>query len=102
MPFLDLKFNSGFSREDRQRSTAAIEESVFRRIFEAVFPEAKIFGCRAEHGRNFEMWHRVNHIIDQVFRYADRFSPAEWTMLLVAMVLLGVMCLRGFGSRSNY
>jgi hypothetical protein len=52
--------------------------------------------------KEIEMLHRVNHFIDQVFRYADRFSPAEWTMLLVAMVLLGVLCLRGFGSRSNY
>jgi hypothetical protein len=32
MSFFDLKFNSGFSRVDRHRSTAAIEESVFRRI----------------------------------------------------------------------
>jgi hypothetical protein len=38
----------------------------------------------------------------QGLHYADRLSPQHWVLLLAFMLFVGVMCLRGFGSRSNY
>ena len=48
------------------------------------------------------MLHYINTFYHQVLHYADRLSPSQWVMLLVVMLFLGVLCLRGFGSRTNY
>ncbi len=35
-------------------------------------------------------------------RYLETLGPRHWVVILAAMILVGVICLRGFGSRSNY
>lgn len=32
----------------------------------------------------------------------DGLSSWEWFAVLIAVVLLGLICMRGFGSRTNY
>ncbi len=45
-------------------------------------------------------------MLSQFFRDAGRFvdnmTVQQWLYALVAVILLGLVCLRGFGSRSNY
>jgi uncharacterized protein involved in exopolysaccharide biosynthesis len=35
-------------------------------------------------------------------RYVDRMRPEGWVLVLVAVIVVGALCLRGFGSRGNY
>jgi len=35
-------------------------------------------------------------------RHVDRMDTQEWLLLLVGVIIVGVFCLRGFGSRSQY
>ncbi len=42
-----------------------------------------------------ELWRRVMH-------YAGRMGPQEWLLVLVAVIVVGLICMRGYGSRSNY
>ena len=35
-------------------------------------------------------------------RYVDRMGPQDWVYVLAAVIVVGGMCLRGFGSRSQY
>jgi hypothetical protein len=48
------------------------------------------------------MMHFLYEFYNQMLRYGNRLSPQQWVMLLVVMFVLGIFCLRGFGSRSNY
>ena len=34
--------------------------------------------------------------------HLDRMGPQEWLLVLAAMIVVGCVCLRGFGSRSQY
>jgi hypothetical protein len=42
------------------------------------------------------------HIWREIVRYADRLGPHEWFLVLAAMIVVGLVCMRGFGSRSKY
>jgi len=44
----------------------------------------------------------MSHVFREIMRYVDRMGPHEWFWVLAAMILVGVICLRGFGSRSKY
>jgi hypothetical protein len=44
----------------------------------------------------------LSGLYNELMNYANRLSPQEWVMVLVVTLVLGVLCLRGFGSRSNY
>jgi hypothetical protein len=35
-------------------------------------------------------------------RYLERLAPQDWWLLLLLVVLWGLFCMRGFGSRSSY
>jgi hypothetical protein len=35
-------------------------------------------------------------------RVVNSMGPEEWALALVALIVVGVFCLRGFGSRSQY
>jgi hypothetical protein len=48
------------------------------------------------------MWNYLSSLYNQLMNYANRLSPQEWVIVLVITLVLGVLCLRGFGSRSNY
>jgi hypothetical protein len=48
--------------------------------------------------------------VDQLYRHflhyatgvLDHMGPQEWLLVLAAMIVVGCVCLRGFGSRSQY
>jgi hypothetical protein len=44
------------------------------------------------------MWYAYNWLM----RTAGGLNHQEWLIVLIAVMALGVICLRGFGSRSNY
>jgi hypothetical protein len=56
---------------------------------------AKIWGKAA-------MMQYFNEIYYQLMHYANRLSPQQWVIGLTITLLIGIFCLRGYGSRSNY
>jgi hypothetical protein len=40
--------------------------------------------------------------IREVLYYASRLDPQQWLLVLGAVIVIGLICLRGFGSRSEY
>ncbi len=44
----------------------------------------------------------LNHAIREVLRYVDRMGPQEWLIALALVVLVGLVAMRGFGSRTSY
>ncbi len=45
---------------------------------------------------------KLSHYFDQLSRYVGRMGIQEWLLVLVGVIIVGLMCLRGYGSRSNY
>ncbi|HJT36147.1 MAG TPA: hypothetical protein VJ783_29265 [Pirellulales bacterium] len=41
-------------------------------------------------------------ILKLLTNHVRHFGPQEWFLSLIGVVVLGFVCLRGFGSRSNY
>ena len=48
------------------------------------------------------MMQYFNDIYYQLVQYANRLSPQQWVVGLTVTLLIGIFCLRGYGSRSNY
>lgn len=44
----------------------------------------------------------MTRLFHDMMRYLDRMGTQEWALALIAAIVLGVFCLRGFGSRSQY
>jgi hypothetical protein len=44
----------------------------------------------------------LNYWFREIVRYADQLSPQQWLLALGAVIIIGLLCLRGFGSRSQY
>jgi hypothetical protein len=44
----------------------------------------------------------MNHIFRQVMQLVDHMGMREWFWVMAAMIVVGLICLRGFGSRSKY
>ncbi len=47
----------------------------------------------------------MNYLYDiyyQMLQFANRLTPQQWVMLLTVTLILGALCLRGYGSRSRY
>ncbi len=44
----------------------------------------------------------VNRLLDKLLHYTNHMSPGEWFLVLAVVVVLGLVCLRGFGSRTSY
>lgn len=42
------------------------------------------------------------HYVDVVTRAASQLDRQHWVILSVAVLVVGLVCLRGFGSRNNY
>ncbi len=42
------------------------------------------------------------HYVNVFLRYCDRLDYQEWFLLGLVVVGLGLFCMKGFGSRSNY
>lgn len=44
----------------------------------------------------------MNHYFREIMRYVDRMGIHEWFWVLIAVIVVGVFCLRGVGSRSQH
>ncbi|HZZ28033.1 MAG TPA: hypothetical protein VFE46_08530 [Pirellulales bacterium] len=44
----------------------------------------------------------MNDIFNHAFQWMNRLDRQDWMLVLIAAVILGFLCLRGFGSRTNY
>ena len=44
----------------------------------------------------------VGWLYREAMQFFNQLDAQQWLMLLVAAVVLGFFCLRGFGSRSGY
>jgi hypothetical protein len=40
--------------------------------------------------------------ISYALRYLEQLNTQEWVLVLLGLVILGFVCMRGFGSRTNY
>ncbi|MGW8257103.1 MAG: hypothetical protein ACWGMZ_06435 [Thermoguttaceae bacterium] len=45
---------------------------------------------------------KINYFIREVLHYASQLDPQEWVIVLCVLIIIGALCLRGFGSRSDY
>jgi hypothetical protein len=48
------------------------------------------------------MPYQVTRIIDQVVYSAGHLHREHWIAISVVVLILGLVCMRGFGSRNNY
>ena len=48
------------------------------------------------------MWDYVNSAVQTVLGWGGTLDKGQWLMVLVGVVIVGAVCLRGFGSRSSY
>ncbi len=48
------------------------------------------------------MWSYVQNTVAPLFRWSDNLSQSQWFLVLVAVVVVGAVCLRGYGSRVTY
>ena len=44
----------------------------------------------------------VGHLWRNVMRMVNYMDAQDWLLVLVGVIVVGVFCLRGFGSRSQY
>ncbi len=42
------------------------------------------------------------HFYRETMHYLGRLSPQGWLFVLAGVIIVGVICTRGFGSRSHY
>jgi hypothetical protein len=42
------------------------------------------------------------HYFYTALRWLENLSPREWLVVLAVVIVTGLICLRGFGSRSQY
>jgi len=45
------------------------------------------------------MW---NKAINTIGRWLDQLDSEHWFIVLIVVLVIGTMCLRGFGSRKHY
>lgn len=44
----------------------------------------------------------MDKVFRDVLRSIEHFDKQDWMLVMVVVLVLGALCLRGFGSRSNY
>jgi hypothetical protein len=44
----------------------------------------------------------MSRYIDTYTRYLTRMGEWEWFIVLLVVLMMGILCMRGFGSRTNY
>ena len=44
----------------------------------------------------------MHEFVRQVTRFFDGLDAQQWLLVLIGVVVVGLVCLRGFGSRSDY
>ena len=40
--------------------------------------------------------------VREVLRFLEQLDTQEWVLVLLGLVVVGFLCMRGFGSRSDY
>jgi len=45
---------------------------------------------------------QMHRFFREAMRFIEQMDKQEWVLALMAVVVVGVICMRGFGSRSNY
>ena len=48
------------------------------------------------------MWNHVQNAVSSTFKWSGNLSESQWFLVLVAVVIVGLFFLRGYGSRANY
>jgi hypothetical protein len=44
----------------------------------------------------------MEHFFNDLVRYVNHMDAQEWVYVLAGMLIVGFVCMRGFGSRSSY
>jgi len=44
----------------------------------------------------------MGHFYREIVRYVGHLGPQGWLLVLAGVIIVGVICMRGFGSRSHY
>jgi hypothetical protein len=44
----------------------------------------------------------MGQVYRDAMRFVDRLDTQEWLIVGIVAIVVGVLCLRGFGSRSGY
>lgn len=44
----------------------------------------------------------MREFFNELLRYVERMDVQQWLFLLVVVVVIGTICMRGLGSRSQY
>jgi len=48
------------------------------------------------------MWYQIEQYTAPIFRFCCSLSRHEWIAVFVVALVIGYLCMRGFGSRANY
>jgi hypothetical protein len=52
--------------------------------------------------RGVRRMHMISRYFNVLLHHFDRLNSHQWIWLLIGIVLLGLYCMRGFGSRAKY
>jgi hypothetical protein len=44
----------------------------------------------------------MSRFLQDIWHHMDHMGPRHWFWVLVVAIIVGAVCLRGFGSRSQY
>lgn len=44
----------------------------------------------------------MERFMHDILRYLDRLDPDQWILVAVGVLIVGMFCLRGFGSRKDF
>ena len=44
----------------------------------------------------------IQNVLREVTYYVDRMTPQYWAIALAGVIVIGLICMRGFGSRKHY
>ena len=44
----------------------------------------------------------MGHFVREAMRFIEHMDTQHWLLALLGVVVVGLICMRGFGSRSNY
>ena len=48
------------------------------------------------------MWQQIQSVAYSAMRTVNHMGPQQWLIACGLLMLVGLLCLRGFGSRNNY
>ena len=71
-------------------------------FLQAARPPATLRPLPTQFRAGSEMSSHIFYYFNMLLRYFDRFNEGQWLWLLLGLVVFGLYCMRGFGSRSQY